>query len=149
MIVKSVILSDCSIVTFDGRRVTLCLSPLPRLISMEHSWKISGGNIVVNLFLSYLSIKGVSLQLVDTLELMSVTLCHNQTVLSTRKEFYPLQHLISTSSEVPLPLHVDVGAPLPLNTKPRRLLLVSVGVDHQRQPQSVDLLQREGIEVGL
>ena len=62
--------------------------------------------------LPYLSIKRVFLQLVDTLELVGVALCHNQTVLLSVEEFSLIKKIKSASSEVPFPVDVDIGAPL-------------------------------------
>ena len=80
--------------------------------------------------LSHLSIKRISLQLIHTLEIMSVALCHYQTVLVSLVEVSLVQHLVSTSGKVSLPFHIDVSAPFPILTKSGGFLLVSV----DRQP---------------
>ena len=97
----------------------------------------------------YLSIKRVSLQLIDTLELVSVALSHDQTVLPSLEELCLIKDLISTSGEVSFLVDVDIGAPLNAATKSGCFLLVSVKVDHQGKPDSVDLIHRKGIEVRL
>ena len=84
---------------------------------------------------SHLSIKRISLQLIHTLEIMSVALCHYQTVLVSLEEVSFIKRVIFTSGEVPLPLGVDVSAPLPILTKPCGLLLVSVEIDYQGKPE--------------
>ena len=79
---------------------------------------------------SYLGVKRISLQLIHTLEIMSVALCHYQTVLVSLEEVSLIQHFVITSSEISLPLHIDKGAPLPIRTKSGGLLLVSVEIDN-------------------
>ena len=88
----------------------------------------------------YLSIKRVSLQLEDTLELVSVALRHNQAVFLSFEEFGLIEYFVSTSGEVPFPIHVDIGAPLDAATKSGCFLLVSVEIDNQGKPERVDLI---------
>ena len=83
---------------------------------------------------SHLSIKRISLQLIHTLEVMSVALCHYQTVLLSLEEVSLIQHLVSTPGEVTFLLDIDKGAPLPILTKSCCFLLVSVQIDNQREP---------------
>ena len=97
----------------------------------------------------YLSVKRVSLQLEDTLELVSVALGHNQAVFLSLEEFGLIEYFVSTSGEVPFPFNIDIGTPFPIFTKPSRLLLVSVQIDDQGKPQSVDLIQGEGVQERL
>ena len=98
---------------------------------------------------SYLSIERVSLQLIDTLELMSVALSHDQTVLPSLEEFRLIKYLVATSGEVSFLFDVNIGAPLDAATKSGCFLLVGVKVDHQWQPESVDLIHGKSIEVRL
>ena len=85
--------------------------------------------------------------MVDTLELMGVALHHNQTILFSFEQLRLIKYLVSTSPEVSLSLDYNVGAPFNATAKPSCLLLVSVCVDHQGEPQSVDLLHGKSIEV--
>ena len=80
---------------------------------MEHTCNFFGSFYLR----SYLSIKRVALQLIDTLELMSIALCHDQTILPSLEEFRLIKYLVSTSGEVPFPVDVDTGAPFPIFTK--------------------------------
>ena len=98
---------------------------------------------------SYLSIKWISLQLIHTLEVMSVALRHHQTVLVSLEEVSLVQHFKSISSEFSLPLYIYESAPLPLNTKPSGFLLISVEIDNQGKPKSLNLILRKSIEIRL
>ena len=80
---------------------------------------------------------------------MSIALCHVQTVLVSSEEVSLVQHLVSTSSEFSLLLHIDKSAPLPINTKSRCFLLVSVEIYNQRKPEIVDLILRKSIDIRL
>ena len=68
--------------------------------------------------------------MVDTLELVGVALRHNQAVLPSLEVGSFMKFFLSTSGEVPFPVDIDIGAPLPLYPQPGCLLLVSIGVDH-------------------
>ena len=65
------------------------------------------------MYVSYLSIKWIFLQLVHTLEVMSVALCHHQTVLVSSEEVSLVQHLMASSSGFSLPLYIHESAPGP------------------------------------
>ena len=95
----------------------------------------------------YLSVKRILLQLIDTLELTSVTLHHRKAVFCPIEDLNLIEHLVSTSLEFPLSSHQNICAPLPILTQPCCLQLVSVGVDNQRQPESVDIIQGKDIQV--
>ena len=97
--------------------------------------------------MSYLSVKGVLFQLVDALELMSIALHHVKRVLISFEDFRLIELLISTSFELPLSLDQHISRPFPLHSQPGCLLLIRVGVHHQRKPQSVDVLLSEGIQL--
>ena len=60
-----------------------------------------------NVCFYYLSIKRISLQLIHTLEIMSVALCHHQTVLFSFEKVSLIQHIVATSSEVSIFLDID------------------------------------------
>ena len=89
---------------------------------------------------SYLRIERIFLQLIHTLELMSVTLSHYQSVLVSFVEVSLVQHLVSTSGEVPLPPDVDISSPLNTASKSSCFLLVGVEIDNQRKPYCVDFI---------
>ena len=90
--------------------------------------------------MSYLSVKGVLFQLVDTLELMSIALHHVKRVLISFEDFCLIQFLKSTSFEISFPPDQHISHPFPFHSKPGRFLLIRVGVHHQRKPQSADVL---------
>ena len=87
------------------------------------------------MFTFYLGIKGISLKLIQALEIMSVALCHYQSILFSLEEVSLVQHLVAISSEVPLLLDVDISAPLNAATKSGCFLLVSVEIDNQGKPE--------------
>ena len=58
------------------------------------------------MYVSYLSIEWIFLQLIHTLEVISVALCHYQTVLHPLEEVSLVQHLIAGSSGFSLPLYI-------------------------------------------
>ena len=98
-------------------------------------------------YLSYLGIKWISLELIHTLEIMSVALRHHQTVFISFEQVRFVKHLIPSSSEVPLPLHIDKSAPFSEPTKSGCFLLVSVEIDNQGKPECVDLILRKSVEI--
>ena len=87
------------------------------------------------------------MKLIGTLELVGITLHHQETVLLPFEQLRFIQVLKVTSSEVSLPLDQHVGAPLNTAAKSCCLLLVCVCVDYQGKPEPVDLLHGKGIEV--
>ena len=91
---------------------------------------------------SYLGVKRISLQLIHTLELMSVALSHYQTVLVSPEEVSLVQHLVATAGGVPLALNIDISVPFCDPTKSSGLLLVGVEIDYQGKPDCVDLILR-------
>ena len=80
---------------------------------------------------------------------MSIALCHYQTVLVSPEEVSLVQHLVSTSGSVALSLDIDESAPLPILTKSGSFLLVSVEIDNQRKPKSLNFLLGKSIEIRL
>ena len=131
VIVKSVISSGCVTMRCWVRRYTVSLAILLTSILMEHSW---GGNGILSYksVSFYLSVKRILLQLVDTLELMSVTLHHGKAVFCPFEDLNLIKHLISTSLKFPLSFDQNICDPLPIFTQSCCLQLVSVGVDNQR-----------------
>ena len=105
--------------------------------------------LCVKLLRLYLCVKRISLQLVDTLELMGVALGHDQAVLLPLEHLSLIQHLKPTPCEIPLPFNPYICAPFVDPPQPAAFLLVSVGVDDQGQPDTLDFIFRESIEVGV
>ena len=95
------------------------------------------------MFLAYLGVKGIPIQLVETLELLAVGLVHGEGVLLALEDLHLVGLLGTAPGEVALHGDGDGGGPLGvglLGSPPRRLLLVGVVVDDQGQPQGADLL---------
>ena len=85
------------------------------------------------------------MKLIGTLELVGITLHHQETVLLPFEQLRFIQVLKVTSSEVSLHLDQHIGAPLNTAAKSCCLLLICVCVDYQAEPEPVDLLH--GIQV--
>ena len=86
-----------------------------------------------NIFI-YLSIKRILLKLVDTLELMGVTLDHREAILVSFEDLYLVQHFRFAPFKIAFPLDYNIGAPFPIYSKPRCLLLISICVNDQGKP---------------
>ena len=97
----------------------------------------------------HLSVERIFLQLIDTLEIMSVALCHNQTIFLSHEEVGLIKYLMTSQPEVPCSVDNDIGAPFPIHTTSCGFLLVSVEINNQGKPESVDLILRKSIEIRL
>ena len=96
---------------------------------------------------SHLCVKRIPLQLINTLELVSVDLCHHETILLPFEDFSFVKILKSAPCEVSLLLHPYACTPFKDGAQSRCLQLVSVVVDDKGQPDVIDLLFRENVEI--
>ena len=72
----------------------------------------------------------VQMEIVLTLKLFGVDLCHYERILVATKHLHLIDHLFSTPGQIPFSPHLDVCAPFVLQSKPRCLFLIGVCVGY-------------------
>ena len=106
-------------------------------------------SVIITILGTYLSVKGIVLQVVIALELPSVRLGHHKGISISLKDLSLVSFLKPTSCKVPFPDDWDTCTPFIWHSQSCGFCLVCIYINYKREPHLCNVLLCKGVQGGF